>query len=105
MNQMGNFVKQAKKMQEKMEQLEKELAESLIEIEAAGGAVIIKISGDVMLNAIKINPDVIDKNDAEGLEDLILTAVNHAIKEAKAFSDEKTKSVTAGLKMPGGFNF
>lgn len=105
MNQMGNFLKQAKKMQDKMQQVEKELAESLIEIEAAGGAVSIKISGDGVLNSIRINPEVVDKNDVEGLEDLILTAVNHAIKEAKTFSDEKTKSVTQGLKMPGGFNF
>lgn len=103
MNQLGKMLKQAQKVQEKMKQMEQELSESLIEVETAGGAVVINISGDGMLNSIKINPDVVDKNDVEGLEDLILTAVNHAIGEAKKFSEEKSSSITQGLNLPKGF--
>ena len=54
---------------------------------------------------IKINPEIVDKNDVEGLEDLILTAVNNAVQEVKKFADEKSKSVTGNIKLPEGFNF
>ena len=105
MNNMQKFLKQAKKMQDRMQDVEKEIADSVIEIEAAGGAIVINISGDGILQSIKINPDIVDKNDVEGLEDLVLTAVNSAIKEAKDYADEKTKEVTGDIKMPGGFSF
>lgn len=105
MNNMQKFLKQAKKMQDKMQDVEKEIADSVIEIEAAGGAIIINISGDGILQSIKINPEIVDKEDVEGLEDVILTAVNSAIKEAKEYSDEKTKEVTGNLQMPGGLSF
>ena len=105
MNNMQKFLKQAKKMQDKMQDVEKEIADSVIEVEAAGGAIVINICGDGMLQSIKINPDIVDKNDVEGLEDLVLTAVNSAIREAKDYSDEKTKEVTGDLKMPGGLSF
>ena len=105
MNNMQKFLKQAKKMQDKMQDVEKEIADSVIEIEAAGGAIVINISGDGILQSIKINPEIVDKEDVEGLEDVILTAVNSAIKEAKDYADEKTKEVTGNLQMPGGLSF
>ena len=105
MVKMGKFLKQAQKIQSKMEEVQKEIANSLIEVESGGGAVVIQISGDQVLNSIKINPDIVDKEDVEGLEDMILTAVNQAIKEAKAFSDEKSKAVTEGMNFPENMPF
>jgi hypothetical protein len=102
MGQMGKFIKQAKKMQAQMEVLQKELSESLIEVEAGGGAVVITIAGDETLHSVKIDPEVVDKDDVEGLEDLILTSVNQAVREAKRFSEEKTKAITGDMPLPGG---
>ncbi|EKD28005.1 MAG: hypothetical protein ACD_79C00466G0003 [uncultured bacterium] len=105
MSGMNKFIKQAKKMQEKMDSLQKELSESLIEVETSGGAIAITISGDEILQTIKIDPAIVDKNDVEGLEDLVLTAVNQALKEAKKFSEEKTKEITGNIQLPGGLSF
>ena len=105
MANMGKFLKQAKKMQESMDKLQQELDESLIEVEASGVAIVITISGNGSLNSIKIDPEIIDKDDAEGMEDLILTAVNQAINEAKKFSEEKNKEITSGMQLPPGLNF
>ncbi len=105
MANMGKFLKQAKKMQESMDKLQQELDESLIEVEASGGAIVITISGNGSLNSIKIDPEIIDKDDVEGMEDLILTAVNQAINEAKKFSEEKNKEITSGMQLPPGLNF
>lgn len=102
---MNKFLKQAKKMQEQMDSLSTEMKDALIEVEAGGGAIVINITGEGQIHSIKINPEVVDKNDIESLEDLIITGVNHAINEAKTFYDEKAKSITQGLNLPQGFNF
>jgi len=105
MSKMSKFLKQAKDMQKKMEALQEELATSLIEVEAAGGAVVIEIGGDQVLHSIKIDPGIVDKDDVEGLEDLLLTSFNQALKEAKEFSESKTNEITGGMEMPGGLGF
>jgi DNA-binding YbaB/EbfC family protein len=102
MSKMSKFMKQASDMQKKMESLQEELAESLIEVEAAGGAITIEIAGDQTLQRIRINPEIVDKEDVEGLEDLLLTSINQALQEAKTFSDAKTEEITGGMQLPGG---
>jgi DNA-binding YbaB/EbfC family protein len=102
MAKMNKFLKQARDMQKKMADLQEELSDSLIEVEASGGAIVIEIAGDQVLHTIKIDPDIIDKDDVDGLEDLILTAVNLALQESKKFSDAKTNDITGGLELPGG---
>lgn len=99
---MGKFLKQAAAMQQKWDQVQEEISDSIIEVEASGGAIKMEITGDSILHSLKIDPEIIDPEDAEGLEDLILTAVNQAIKEAKEYSEEKTAPLSEGLNLPGG---
>lgn len=98
-------MKQAQKVQQRMENIQKELADSLIEVEAGGGAVSITIGGDQVFHTIKIKPEIVDKNDVEGLEDLILTAVNQAVTESKKYADERTKELTGDINLPEGLGF
>ena len=105
MSGMNKLLKQAKVLQEKMAQIQKEVADSLIEVEAGGGAITIEISGDQVLQSLKIKPEIVDPKDVEALEDLILTAMNQAIAESKKFADEKAKEVTGDVSLPAGLGF
>ena len=100
---MQAMIKQAQKMQEDMERVQNELAEEVIEISAGGGAVKIEIKGTRELVSIKLDPDVVDPDDIETLEDLIVAAVNEAIKTVDSKSNEAMSKVTAGINMPGLF--
>jgi DNA-binding YbaB/EbfC family protein len=102
MTGMNKFLKQAKVLQEKMEHVQKEIANSLIEVETGGGAILIQISGDHVLQSLKIKPEVVDPKDIEALEDLILTAVNQALVESKKFAEEKSKEATGNMTLPAG---
>ena len=102
---MNKFLKQAKVLQEKMEEVQKEIANSIIEVEAGGGTVTMEISGDQVLQSLKIKPEIVDPKDVEALEDLILIAVNQAISESKKFAEEKSKEVTGNLALPAGLGF
>ena len=73
---MNKMMKQAKKVQEQIAKLQEELRQREIEASSGGGAVLVKVNGKQELTAIKINPEAIDLDDIEMLEDLILAAVN-----------------------------
>ena len=78
---LGNLMKEAKKMQADMEKSQAELANKEFEASAGGGAVTVKVSGEKMIKEIKIKPEVVDSDDVEMLEDLILTCVNEALRQ------------------------
>ena len=78
---MGNIMKQAKKMQADMEKSQAELANREFDATAGGGAISVKVSGQKVLKEIKIQKDVVDPDDVEMLEDLILTCVNEALRK------------------------
>ena len=78
---LGNLMKEAKKMQADMEKSQAELAEKEFEASAGGGAVTVKVSGEKMIKEIKIKPEVVDPDDVEMLEDLVLTCVNEALRQ------------------------
>ena len=78
---INNLMKEAKKMQADMEKSQAELASKEFEATAGGGAVEVKVSGEKILKEIKIKPEVVDADDVEMLEDLILTAVNEALRK------------------------
>ncbi len=99
---MNNLVKQAQKMQKQMEKMQEELESKTIETTAGGGAIKITISGKKEIKEIKINPDVVDPDDIEMLEDLILTSVNEAIRQAEEMSSSEMNKITGGLNVPGG---
>ncbi len=99
------MLKQAKKMQGEMERIQKELAEREIEATAGGGMVTVVVTGALELVSIKIDPEVIDPEDVEMLEDLITAAVNEAMGRAREVAQKEMGAVTSGLglNMPGLF--
>ena len=99
MPNMQNLMKQAKKMQEELQQKQEAVAEKEIETSAGGGAVIVKATGDKVIKEIIIKKDVVDPDDVEMLQDLVLTAVNEALKKA----DSMMQSELGSFNMPGLF--
>lgn len=99
----GNILKQAKMMQEKMVEIQKELANKTVEFSSGGGMVNVIINGRQELISVKIDPSVVNPNDVEMLQDLITAAVNGAIKRSQEMMTEEMGKVTAGLNIPGVF--
>ena len=100
---MNAMLKQAQKMQEDMANLQADLEQREFSGSAGGGMVEATVTGKHELVALKINPDAIDPDDAEMLEDLITVAVNEAIGNATKTSEEEMGAITGGLNMPGLF--
>ena len=97
---MNNLMKQAQKMQKQMEDMQKELETKEFEASAGGGAILVKINGKKELTAVNIKPEVVDADDVEMLEDLIMSAVNEALRKVEEESANKMGKLTGG--MPGG---
>ena len=81
---LGNLMKEAKKMQADMEKSQAELAVKEFEASSGGGAITVKVSGEKTIKEIKIKPEVVDPDDVEMLEDLILTCVNEALRQVES---------------------
>lgn len=94
---MNNLMKQAQKLQKQMEEMQKEIETKEFEASVGGGAVVVKINGKKEVSAINIKPEVVDPDDVEMLEDLILTAVNEAIKKADEETSSKMGKLTGGM--------
>lgn len=94
---MNNLMKQAQKMQKQMEEAQVSLAEKTLETTSGGGAVKIVITGKKEIQSIKINPEVVDSDDVEMLEDLILSAVNEAIRQAEEMANSTLGKITGGM--------
>lgn len=99
---MGNLMKQAEKMQKDMQKMQEELEEKTVEASSGGGAVTVIATGKKDLKEIKINPEVVDPDDIEMLQDLILTAVNEAIRKADELASSEMRRITGG-GIPGLF--
>lgn len=99
MPNMQNLMRQAKKMQEELQQKQEEVSAKEIETSAGGGAVIVKATGDKVIKEIKIKREVVDPDDVEMLQDLVLTAVNEALSKA----DSMMQSELGSFNMPGLF--
>ena len=99
----NSVIKQAQKMQEEMERVQGELEEKTVETSSGGGAVNVVVNGKKELVSIKIQPDAVDPEDVETLEDLIMVAINDAIKQADDMMAEGMSAVTGGLNIPGLF--
>ena len=100
---MNNLMKQAQKMQRQMEEATKELQEKEATASAGGGVVEVTVSGKREVTKVKINPEAVDPDDVEMLEDLIMAATNEAIKLAEEESSAMMGRMTAGLG--GGMPF
>ncbi len=88
-NQMQQLMKQAQKMQEQMAKAQEELEEAEIVGESAGGKVKVTVNGKKVVSAISIDPEIVDVDDVEMLEDLLMAALNNAYAEADEMYDEK----------------
>ena len=100
---MNNLMKQAQRMQKQMEEKQKELEESEFKATAGGGVVEVTITGKKEITQVKIDPEAVDPEDVETLEDLVMAAVNEAIRQVETASQESMSSITGGLG--GGFPF
>src|SRR5215510_1018528 len=101
MSSIGKLMKQAARMQQQMEQIQSELAKRTIDATSGGGAVKVTARCDGTIAAIKIDPQAINPADAQLLEDLIMTAANQALSQAKDVYNTEMGKVTAGLNLPG----
>ncbi|SHI29103.1 MULTISPECIES: YbaB/EbfC family nucleoid-associated protein [Clostridium] len=99
---MNNLMKQAQKLQQEMEKVQKDLEVAEFEATVGGGAVLVKVNGKKELTHIEIKPEVVDPDDVEMLQDLVLSAVNQAIKKADEETSSKMGKLTGGMGMPGG---
>lgn len=98
---MNKMMKQAKKVQEEIIRMQAELKEREFEAAAGGGAVTVKINGKQQLLDIQIKPEVVDPEDIEMLQDLIIAAVNEAIKVSQDTVSEEMAKITGGFNIPG----
>ena len=100
---MNQMLKQAQKMQEDMTNLQADLEQREYTATSGGGMVEVTVDGKHLIKDIKINPDAVDPDDMEMLEDLVIVAVNEAISNAIKTSEEEMGAITGGLNMPGLF--
>src|SRR3954467_375545 len=101
MSSIGKLMKQAAKMQQQMEQIQNDLANRTVEASSGGGAVKVVAKCDGTIGSLKIDPGAINPADAQLLEDMILTAANQALNQAKEISTTEMGKLTAGLSLPG----
>ncbi len=100
---MQGMIKQAQKMQEDMARIQEELAATTYSATVGGGMVTATVDGSHEVKELTIQPDAVDPDDVEMLTDLIMAAVNEAIRKAAADSEEKMGAVTGGMSLPGLF--
>ncbi len=98
---MQNLMKQAKKMQAQMMSAQNELENETAEGSSGGGMVKVEVNGKQTVTAVKIDPQVVDPDDVEMLEDLVLAAVNQALETMSAKANDKFGGITGGLNIPG----
>lgn len=101
-NNMNNLMKQAQKMQKQMEDMQANLDTLEFEATVGGGVVKAIVNGKKELTKIAIDPDAVDPDDVEMLEDLVVAAVNEAIRKAEEEVNGQMSKLTGGMNMPGG---
>jgi DNA-binding YbaB/EbfC family protein len=92
---------QVQKMQEEMAQAQEALAEETLTVTAGGGAVTITITGDQHIERVEVDPDLLDPEEREMLQDLLVAAFNQALEQAKELAAQRIGTVTSGLDVPG----
>ena len=98
---MNNLMKQAKKMQEKMEQAQEEMKNRTLEVTSGGGVIKVVVTGAKEIKDITIDPSAVDPDDVEMLQDLLISAVNEALRQAEEMSSrEMGKFMPAGMNLP-----
>ena len=103
MGNMSEMIKKAQKMQEEMAATQAALEEKEYEISVGGGAVTVKINGKREFLALNIDPDVVDPDDVEMLSDILIAAINEAIKKVDSVSEEEMAKISGQMGLPGMF--
>lgn len=100
---MGNLMKQAQQMQQKLAKMQEELAQRTVEASVGGGMVTVMVNGKNEVLRIKIEPQAVDPEDIEMLEDLVMAGVNEALRKAQEMVSTEMSKLTGGMKIPGLF--
>lgn len=100
---MNEMLRQAQKMQQDMQDKQAELDQKQYDISAGGGVVKVKITGKKEILNINISPEIVDPDDIETLQDIIVAAVNEAIKKVDSTNEAEMNKITGGMGMPGMF--
>lgn len=95
------LMKQVQKMQADMARVHEELGRETVEAAAGGGAVQVTVNGHLELVSVRIQPEAVDPDDVEMLQDLILAAVNEGLRAARKTAEQKMAAVTGGITLPG----
>ena len=101
MQNIGNIMKQAKKLQERMASLQDELALRTVEASAGGGMVSVLVNGRHELVSLKIEKEVVNQEDVDMLQDLIMAAVNEGMRKAQEMAAAEMAKLTGGINIPG----
>ena len=99
---MNQMLKQVQQMQAEMMKAQEGLKDEIVEASAGGGMVTVKISGELEIKDLTIDPEAVDPEDVEMLQDMVLAAVNEAIRSAQELAANKMQQATGGLGGPGG---
>ena len=100
---MNSMIRQAQKMQEQMAEKQAELDEREYEVQAGGGVVTVKIKGTKEILDIQLQPEVVDPDDVETLQDILVAAVNEAIKKVESTNEQELGKITGNMNLPGMF--
>ena len=100
---MNSIVRQAQKMQAQIAKVQEEIGKKKVEASTGGGVVTAVVNGNQELLELKINPEVVDPDDVEILEEMIIGAVNQAMKTAEDMMNTEVEKITGGLSIPGLF--
>ena len=101
MKGFGNMMKEAQKLQAQMAALQEEVGKRKVEATAGGGMVTVEANGKQELVSIKIDPEVVNRDDVQMLEDLVLAASNEALRKSRDMMQQELGKLTGGLKIPG----
>ncbi|OLC32872.1 MAG: YbaB/EbfC family nucleoid-associated protein [Candidatus Rokubacteria bacterium 13_1_40CM_4_69_5] len=94
-------MKEAQKLQQQMAELQEQIAQKKVQATAGGGMVTVEANGKQELTSIRIDPEVINRDDAQMLEDLVLAACNEALRKSRELMQQELGKLTGGLKIPG----
>jgi len=101
MGGMGNLMKQAQKMQQQLAEVQAGLKERVVEGSAGGRMVTVHMNGHQDILSVKIDPEAVDPEEVDLLEDMVLAAVNQALEKSRQLAQEEMGKITGGLQIPG----
>lgn len=101
MKGFGNLMKEAQRLQQQMAAMQEQVAQKKVEATAGGGMVTVEANGKQEIVSIKIDPEVINRDDAQMLEDLVMAACNEALRKSRELVQQELGKLTGGMKIPG----